>query len=192
MTISQSRFGGNAEVGRNSTRKRPQDDRAVWGIPAGTALAGAGWAGDRIGTHVQAQARQADAIRRKADSELGRLQRHWNNGRPTVPATGMTANKAKHVQAMKDAAARRDANSLLHSKLAPRARRIRLGSNVAMGAGALGIAGALIATEAKRGTANSKRPTLAEIRQGQGNQRRAQIEQAKASGDRYRAMALGA
>lgn len=185
MTISQSRYGGAAEVGRAPSKDGRKTDRNAYGVLAGAGVAGAGAGavgyGRAKGKSLLKDVNRANARVGRADLNLNRF------GGPVTP-TGMKSSKSKALSELTNASRESEAAQRRYAAGAGKAKMIARGGKLTALAGLLGAGIAGVNLEAKRGTVGYRRPTRAEALNSQQNSRRKSISEGQAAGDRYRRM----
>lgn len=176
MTISQSRYGASAEVGRNYTRP-PREEQSTKATAASAGLAGLGGGAYLYGSGMARRAANASrsAAQRAISAENNELvARRWNKAligqrNKKVKPKRTPQHEAKIIESenqIKSAEAERRAaiNNARkvrsrELRIGPKAKAFTRGGRIAAGIGLVGLAGSLYATERKRGTFGYKRPT---------------------------------
>ena len=195
MTISQSRWGSNAEVGRNPSRPQRKEQRY-----SNVVVGGAGTAVGGLGVYAAGRElpKAADAAFLRAQARIGAAQNQLQIAQSRQAALKAQRKKFRHLDAevkrlsdhvswtsrRADRAQSRVATAVTQGK---HLRRAGL-AGVAAGAGVAGLA-ALVG-ERRRGTTGVKRSgkSLVEMRREAQSAPSTRIAQAKAEGDHYRAM----
>lgn len=167
MTISQSRWGLQAEMGRKPSSKPEKNSKTWMGVPAGVGVASGGVLAERLG---RAHRLEADQVWRQSQAQLGAAQAAFDpSGRARANGKWTAVGPAKRTlrEASRNAAA---ADALRH-RAARTATRAKVGGRLAL-VGGTALAGlAAIKAERERGTLGWKRTapvkkSLADIKRG--------------------------
>lgn len=187
MTISQSRYGANAEVGRNYEKPKQDKRRAELGVVlgAGGVAGGAGLA--QAGNLKAANAKRATGESFARFRELSKPPR-IPKGDPSGKG-GSYAKMPKEQMRAKIAAGKESDRLLMELPKQLHTAKKMNRAGLAIAGGSALLAGASgVQAERKRGTLGYKRKTLAEHRLAQINAQKRVMEESKAEGDRYRRM----
>jgi hypothetical protein len=185
MTISQSRYGGAAEVGRAPSKPGRKTDRNAYGVLAGVGTAGAG-AGAAAYGRAKGKSLLGDVNR--ASARVGRADMNLNRPGGPLASTGMKGSRAKALSELAAAGRESEAAQRRYAAGAGKAKMLARGGKLTALAGLLGAGVAGVNLEAKRGTVGYRRPTRTEALNSQQNSRRKSISEGQAAGDRYRRM----
>jgi hypothetical protein len=181
MTISQSRYGANSEIGRNPTRKTVKDQSAA-SVLGGAALAAGGYGVYGAGKGIAERASRRVSIANSAIRPLqedrvvrafpvkdldSRMARRGNLGPTSAQTAQQVRNKIALLEAERKLKAARGLKRKLEGKMVSANKlggKLR-GAGVVAGLAGLGIAGAsAYRNERARGTFGYKRPTLRDMR----------------------------
>lgn len=185
MTISQSRYGGAAEVGRAPSKDGRKTDRNAYGVLAGVGTAGAG-AG--IAAYGRAKGKGLAGDVNRANARVGRADLNLNRPGGPLASTGMKGSRSKALSELASASRESESAQRRYAAGAGKAKMLARGGKLTALAGLVGAGVAGINLESKRGTVGYRRPTRAEARNAQQSNRRKSISEGQAAGDRYRRM----
>ncbi len=185
MTISQSRYGGAAEVGRAPSKEGRKTDRNAYGVLAGVGTAGAG-AG--VAAYGRAKGKSLVGDVNRANARVGRADLNLNRPGGPLASTGMKGSRSKALSELASASRESETAQRRYAAGASKAKMLARGGKLTALAGLVGAGVAGINLESKRGTVGYRRPTRAEARNAQQSSRRKSISEGQAAGDRYRRM----